>query len=112
MAIINLTSIHDLVQEDGPVGNMANQTGPNFPILGPGVFDKAPVSGVPTKSPLHSNGIAQPVKSVSLLGPAYKYAYGGDATVVNPSSFDLNGQTPSEYLGNLPEGLNEDEIRG
>jgi hypothetical protein len=112
MAIINLTSVHDLVQgETAPVSNMANQTGPSFPILGPGVFDKGSVSGVPTKSPLHSNGIAQPGKSVSLLGPAYKYVYGGEAALVNPSSHDLNGQTPKEYLSDLPEGLNPDTIR-
>ena len=104
MSLKNLTSIHDLVQGDtAPVGDMENQTGPNFPILGPGVFDKGPVSGVPTKSPLHSNGIAQPGKSVSLLGPSYKYAYGDAATSVDRSNHDLNGQTPDEYIANLPD---------
>ena len=36
MSLKNLKSIHDLVQGDtAPVGDMENQTGPNFPILGP-----------------------------------------------------------------------------
>ena len=95
MAIKNLSSIYDLVQGEGaPISEMENQTGPNFPILGPSVFDKGFVSGVPTKSPLHSNGIAELGKSVSLLGPAYNYIYGGTATSVDPSSLDLNGGIP------------------
>ena len=114
MALKDLKSIHDLVQDDGPVGQRAKQKGPGngFPIvngtredLKRGFMDGV---GVPNKSPLHA-GPLEDTPGLSLLGPNYQHQYGG---VQKFSTLDINGATPDQYLDKLPEGLDADEIRG
>lgn len=102
MALKDLKSIHDLVQGDGPVGEMANQTGPNFPIVGPDVTKGAYPFSTPNNSQLHG-GPLENQAGRSLVGPAYQYAYGGAASSTNPSSLDKNGVTPPQYTDNLPD---------
>ena len=96
MALKDLKSIHDLVQGDGPVGEMANQTGPNFPITGPKTERGAYPFSVPNNSNLHA-GPLEDQAGKSLVGSAYQYAYGGAAASVNPSTLDLNGIAPDSY---------------
>jgi len=115
MALKDLKSIHDLVQgENAPVGNMENQKGPGrgFPIA-----DGTPTAlkrlfadqfGVPNKSPLHAGPLEDRV-GLSLVGPDYQHQYGG---VSKPSTLDINGVTPKQYLNNLPEGLDPNDISG
>jgi hypothetical protein len=103
MALKDLKSIHDLVQGDGPVNDMAKQTGPNFPIVGPGVTTGAYPFSVPNGSQLHG-GPLENQSGASLVGPAYQGIYGG---VSQPSNLDnplTNGNsTPPQYLNNLPD---------
>ena len=102
MAIKNLTSIFDLVQgENSPVANMENQTGPNFPIVGPGVTTGPYPFGIPNNSQLHG-GPLENQAGRSLVGPAYQGIYGGTS---QPSTLDMNGVTPIKYTDTLPEGL-------
>ena len=96
MALKDLKSIHDLVQGDGPVGEMAGQTGPNFPITGPKTERGAYPFSVPNNSNLHAGPLADQAGK-SLMGAAYQYAYGGAAASVNPSNLDLNGIAPDSY---------------
>ena len=96
MALKDLTSIYDLVQGDGPTGEMAGQTGPNFPITGPKTERGAYPFSVPNNSNLHAGPSADQAGK-SLLGSAYQYAYGGAAASINPSTLDLNGITPDFY---------------
>ena len=102
MALKDLKSIHDLVQGDGPVGEMAGQVGPNFPIIGPDVTRGGYPFSVPNGSQLHG-GPLEDQAGRSLVGPAYQYAYGSAAASVNPSTMDLNGVTPNKYTDNLPD---------
>ena len=102
MALKDLKSIHDLVQGDGPVGNMEGQIGPNFPIVGPDVTRGGYPFSVPNNSQLHG-GPLEDQAGRSLVGPAYQYSYGGAAAAVNPSVHDLNGITPGKYTDNLPD---------
>ena len=103
MAIKNLKSIHDLVQGDGPVSDMENQTGPNFPIIGPDVATGAYPFSIPNGSQLHG-GPLEDQAGRSLVGPAYQHQYGG---VSMPSNLDnplTNGpSTPPKYEDNLPD---------
>ena len=102
MALKDLKSIHDLVSGDGPVGEMANQSGPNFPIVGPDVTRGAYPFSVPNGSQLHG-GPLEDQAGRSLVGPAYQYAYGSAAASVNPSTMDLDGITPDKYTDDLPD---------
>ena len=104
MAIKNLTSLLDLVQgQNGPVANMENQTGPNFPIVGPDVTTGAYPFNIPNGSQLHG-GPLENQAGRSLVGPAYQHQYGG---VSMPSNLDnplTNGEsTPPTYEDNLPD---------
>ena len=113
MAIKNLRSIHDLVNQDdlgilAPVADMAKQTGDGngFTIIGPDLstgFDPQP----PVGSQLHA-GPAVDQAGRSLVGPQYHYAYGGAAASVNPSIHDLNGVTPSKYVNEGPQRGDDD----
>ena len=96
MALKDLKSIHDLIQGDGPVGEMTGQTGPNFPITGPKTERGAYPFSIPNNSNLHAGPLADQAGK-SLVGSAYQYAYGGAAASVNPSTLDLNGITPDFY---------------
>jgi len=96
MALKDLKSIHDLVQGEGPVGEMSGQTGPNFPITGPKTERGAYPFSVPNNSNLHAGPLADQAGK-SLVGSAYQYAYGSAAASVNPSTFDLNGIAPDSY---------------
>ena len=102
MALKDLSSIHDLISGDGPVGDMEKQTGPNFPIVGPDITKGNYPFSVPNNSQLHG-GPLENQAGRSLVGPAYQYAYGPSAASVNPSSMDINGITPDKYEDNLPE---------
>ncbi len=100
MSLKNKSSIFDLVQEDdAPVGNMAGQTGPAFPIVGE-KFERGiyPFS-IPNNSNLHA-GPNVDQAGASLVGPAYQGIYGGAS---QPSSLDKNGITPDKYEDNLPD---------
>ena len=108
MAIKNLRSIHDLVNQDdlgilAPVADMAKQTGDGngFTITDSDLstsFDPQP----PVGSILHA-GLGKNQPGISLIGPQYHYAYGGAATSVDPSIHDLNGATPGEYVNEGPQ---------
>ena len=102
MALKDLKSIHDLVQGEGPVGEMANQSGPNFPVVGPDVTKGAYPFSIPNNSQLHG-GPLENQAGRSLVGPAYQYAYGSAAAAVNPSTMDLDGITPDKYTDSLPD---------
>ena len=64
--------------------------------------------GVPNKSPLHA-GPLEDTPGLSLIGPNYQHQYGG---VQKFSTLDNNGVTPKQYLNNLPEGLDPNDISG
>ena len=100
MVIKNLSSIHDLVQEEGaPVSNMESQTGPAFPIVGPDIERGLSPFNIPAGSQLHGGPLVDQAGR-SLVGPAYQGVYGG---VSQPSSLDKDGVTPDEYTANLPD---------
>ena len=100
MSLKNLSSIHDLVQkENAPVGDMESQTGPAFPITGPGIERGLSPFNVPAGSQLHGGPLVDQAGR-SLVGPAYQGVYGG---VSNPASLDMDGVTPDEYTANLPD---------
>jgi hypothetical protein len=114
MAIKNLESIYDLVGSfgiagGGPVNDMENQTGPNFPIIGGSLTSLergAYPFSIPSNSPLHA-GPGADQAGRSLLGPNYQFAYGGSAFSA-PASFtdqdlDLEGITPPLYKNTGPE---------
>jgi hypothetical protein len=88
MAIKNLESLYDLIG-DGPVNNMEAQTGPAFPIIGPGV-ERGINPGIPAGSQLHGGPLTNQAGR-SLIGPNFAYNYGG---VAIPSQLDLNGNPP------------------
>jgi hypothetical protein len=97
MAIKNLESLYDLVS-NGEVNNMETQTGPAFPIVGPGV-ERGINPGIPAGSQLHAGPLLnQPGRS--LVGPNFAYNYGG---VAIPSILDLNGVTPPTYTTTGPD---------
>tara|TARA_R110002020_G_scaffold239820_3_gene452397 strand:+ start:2172 stop:2468 length:297 start_codon:yes stop_codon:yes gene_type:complete len=98
MAIKNLESIHDLVQ-DGEVNNMESQTGPAFPIVGPDIERGLSPFNIPAGSQLHGGPLVDQAGR-SLVGPSYQGIYGG---VSNPSSLDTDGVTPDLYTDNLPD---------
>lgn len=106
MAIKNLESLYDLVggfgEAGGPVNNMENQTGKNFPIVGPGVTR----GGYPFSTPVGSQLHAGPLENQagrSLVGPAYTTIYGGAAFTANPSILDMDGVTPPLYKNVGPD---------
>ena len=111
MEIKNLESLYDLVGPfgvagGGPVGDMENQTGPNFPIVGPGVERGAYPFSIPACSQLHAGPLVdQPCRS--LVGPNYQFAYGGSNFIAPASDssddLDLEGVTPDKYTDNLPD---------
>jgi hypothetical protein len=101
MALVNLTSKYDLVgsfgKPDGePVGNMENQKGPAWSIVGPGgtAFpvqkDYYPFN-IPANSGLHA-GPGQDQAGLSLLGPNYSYQYGNSPAIASFSIRDLDGE--------------------
>ena len=104
MAIKNLTSLYDLVQGDeAPVASMENQTGPNFPIVGPDVALGAYPFNVPNGSQLHG-GPLENQAGRSLVGPAYQGIYGGASQPSNLDNPLTNGEiTPPKYEDNLPD---------
>jgi hypothetical protein len=111
MAIKNLESLYDLVGPfgiagGGPVSDMENQTGPNFPIVGPGVERGAYPFSIPANSQLHA-GPGADQAGRSLLGPNYQFAYGGAAFSApassGPDDLDLEGITPPLYKNTGPE---------
>ena len=94
MSLKNLTSIHDLVQEEtAPVGDMESQTGPAFPIVGPDVERGLSPFNIPAGSQLHGGPLVDQAGR-SLVGPAYQGVYGG---VSNPASLDMDGVTPDKF---------------
>ena len=110
MAIKNLTSKFDLVgafgdAAGGPVNDMENQTGPNFPIL-TGLERGAYPFNVPVNSGLHV-GPKPDQAGRSLLGPNYQYSYGGSNFIAiardSNDDYDLEGRTPPLYKNTGPE---------
>jgi len=106
MAIKNLESLYDLVggfgaQGGGPVNDMENQTGPGFPITGPGVTRGNYPFNVPNNSQLHA-GPLEDQAGRSLVGPAYTAVYGNSAFTTGPSIYDMDGVTPLKYSDNGP----------
>jgi hypothetical protein len=100
MSLKNLTSIHDLVQgENAPVADMESQTGPAFPIVGPGIERGISPFNIPAGSQLHGGPLVDQAGR-SLVGPAYQGIYGGTS---QPASLDMDGITPDEYTANLPD---------
>ena len=106
MSLKNLRSDHDLAMGNRPVGEMENQTGPAFSIVGPGIGRGLDPFNIPAGSQLHG-GPAENQAGRSLVGPQYHYAYGGAATSVDPSIHDLNGATPGEYVNEGPQRGND-----
>ena len=113
MAIKNLESLYDLVgafgilgQGGGPVSDMENQTGPNFPIVGPGLERGGYPFSIPANSQLHA-GPGPDQAGRSLLGPNYQFAYGGSNFIApaqsSPNDLDLEGVTPPLYKNTGPE---------
>ena len=107
MAIKNLESLYDLVG-GGPISDMENQTGPNFPIVGPGVERGAYPFSIPANSQLHAGpGVDQAGRS--LLGPNYQFAYGGSSFSApassGPDDLDLEGITPEQFTDNSQTAL-------
>ena len=103
MSLKNLKSIHDLVQGDtAPVGDMENQTGPAFSIVGPDVERGLSPFSIPAGSQLHGGPLLDQAGR-SLVGPNYQYAYAGSAASINPSELDINGVTPDLYKDKGPE---------
>ena len=101
MSLKNLTSNHDLVQEEtAPVGDMESQTGPAFPIVGPDVERGLSPFNIPAGSQLHGGPLVDQAGR-SLVGPAYQGVYGG---VSNPASLDMDGVTPNEFINNFGQG--------
>ena len=109
MAIKNLESLYDLVGPfgvagGGPVGDMENQTGPNFPIVNNLERGAYPFN-VPVNSGLHA-GPGPDQAGRSLVGPNYQFSYGGSNFIAPAQDtlddFDLEGRTPPLYKNTGP----------
>ena len=106
MSLKNLTSIHDLVQEEtAPVGDMESQTGPAFPIVGPDVERGLSPFNIPAGSQLHGGPLVDQAGR-SLVGPNYQFSYGGSNFIAPAQDtlddFDLEGRTPPLYKNTGP----------
>jgi len=102
MALVNLESIYDLVGSpgvagSGPVGDMANQTGPPWNIIGPDITKGLYPFNIPAGSQLHA-GPLENQAGRSLVGPDYSYNYGGAypnaSGLALAALLDLNGIIP------------------
>jgi hypothetical protein len=84
---------------------MENQTGNNFPIVGPGLERGGYPFSIPANSQLHAGPLVdQPGRS--LVGPNYQFSYGGSNFIApaqtSPDDLDLEGITPPLYKNTGP----------
>tara|TARA_R110000744_G_scaffold130692_1_gene238411 strand:+ start:968 stop:1288 length:321 start_codon:yes stop_codon:yes gene_type:complete len=106
MALLDKKSLYDLVPgtTSGPLTPTDETLNQMSSLQGPS-FDKGPESKIPgERDTLHEKSLEDIYQSqVSPLSSYGAGQPGGTWPSVNPSSFDLNGIIPSNYIDKLPK---------